>query len=93
MLKLFFKNTFVYTIGGVLTRGVAIFLLPIYTNYLSPAEYGIIDLFIVIASIVNIIIALEISQGIARYYQDAKDEKEATASNDRIFSSRTSGRE
>ena len=76
MLKLFFKNTFVYTIGGVLTRGVAIFLLPIYTNYLSPAEYGIIDLFIVIASIVNIIIALEISQGIARYYQDAKDEKE-----------------
>ena len=76
MLKLFFKNTFVYTIGGALTRGVAIFLLPIYTNYLSPAEYGIIDLFIVVASIVNIIIALEISQGIARYYQDAKDEKE-----------------
>ena len=37
---------------------------------------GVIDLFIVIASIVNIIIALEISQGIARYYQDAKDEKE-----------------
>ena len=76
MFKLFIKNSFVYTIGNVLTRGIAIFLLPIYTNYLSPSEYGIIDLFVVIASIVNILISLEISQGIARYYQDAKDEKE-----------------
>jgi O-antigen/teichoic acid export membrane protein len=76
VIKLFFKNTFVYTLGGALTRGVAILLLPIYTNYLSPAEYGIVDLFIIIASIANIIIALEISEGIGRYYQDAKDEKE-----------------
>ena len=78
MLKVFFKNSFVYTVGNVLTRSVAIFLLPIYTKYLSPAEYGIIDLFVVFASIINLTIALEISQGIARYYQDAKNEKEKT---------------
>ena len=76
MLKSFFKNSVIYTLGHVLSSGIAIFLLPIYTRYLSPAEYGVIDLFIVIAAIVNLTIALEISQGIARYYQEAKNEKE-----------------
>ena len=42
-----------YTVGSVLTRGVAIFLLPIYTKYLSPAEYGIIDLFVFTRSQAN----------------------------------------
>ena len=78
MLQAFLKNSLIYTLGHVLTSGIAIFLLPIYTRYLSPAEYGVIDLFIVIAAIVNLTIALEISQGIARYYQEAKNEKEKT---------------
>ena len=76
MLRNFFKNSLTYSIGHVLTSGIAIFLLPIYTRYLSPAEYGIIDMFLVIAALINLTIALEITQGIARYYQDAKGEKE-----------------
>ena len=76
MLKNFFKNSLTYSIGHALTSGIAIFLLPIYTRYLSPAEYGVIDMFLVIAAFINLTIALEITQGIARYYQDARDEKE-----------------
>lgn len=76
MIKVFFKNSIIYTVGTVLTRGVAIFLVPIYTRYLSPAEYGIIDLFMVVAAIINLTIALEISQAIARFYQEGKDKEE-----------------
>lgn len=76
MLKIFLKNSLIYTVGHTLTSGIAIFLLPIYTRYLLPAEYGVIDMFMVIAAIINLTIALEITQGIARYYQYGKDEKE-----------------
>ena len=76
MLKIFFKNSLIYTVGHTLTSGIAIFLLPIYTRYLLPAEYGVIDMFMVVAAIINLTIALEITQGIARYYQEGKDEKE-----------------
>ena len=62
--------------GHTLTSGIAIFLLPIYTRYLSPSEYGVIDMFMVVAAIINLTIALEITQGIARYYQEGKNEKE-----------------
>lgn len=72
MLKSFFKNNLIYSLGNILTMGISIFLLPIYTKYLSPNEFGIIDLFMVIGTFVNLTIALEISQGLARYYQEAK---------------------
>jgi O-antigen/teichoic acid export membrane protein len=71
VIKSFIKNSAIYTIATVLTRGIAIFLVPIYTRYLTPAEYGMIDYFMILASIINLTIALEISQAVVRYYQDA----------------------
>lgn len=76
MLKTFFKNSFIYTIGTVFTKGIGIFLLPIYTRYLTPAQYGIMDLFMILGSLVSLTIALEIHQAVVRFYQDTKDENE-----------------
>lgn len=73
MVKDFLKNSFIYTLGTVLTRGMVIFLVPIYTRYLSPQEYGIIDLFMIVGTVIGYIIALEITQAIARYYQEGKN--------------------
>ncbi|PUE63761.1 oligosaccharide flippase family protein [Arcobacter caeni] len=76
MIKIFFKHSFIYALGTVFTRGIAIFLVPIYTRYLSPSEYGVIDFFLIIAAIINLTIALEISQSIARFYQEAHDKED-----------------
>lgn len=43
-------------------------LIPLYTRVLSPADYGIFDLFIVFMNIVNLTVAFEITQGLARFY-------------------------
>lgn len=76
MIKAFFRNSFIYTIGTVLTRGISILLVPIYTRYLSPTEYGIIDLFVILTSIIGLTIALEIHQAVVRFYQDTTSEEE-----------------
>ncbi len=77
----------VYTISIVLTRGIYIFLVPIYTRYLTPTEYGTIDYFTILASIINLTIALEITQAVARFYQDATDShKKEYASTAFLFS-------
>lgn len=76
MLQSFFKNNLIYNIGNFFTLGIAIFLLPIYTTYLSPNEFGIIDLFMVIGTFINLTISLEISQGLGRFYQEARNDKE-----------------
>lgn len=78
MIKAFFKNSFIYTFGTVLTKGMSLLLVPIYTRYLSPSEYGIIDLFVIVASIISLTIALEIHQAVVRFYQDTKEQKDRT---------------
>ena len=42
------KHSAVYGVGNLLRRSISILMLPIYTRYLSPADYGhlaLLDLF------------------------------------------------
>ncbi len=43
MNKNIFKNISFYTIGALIPKAIGFFLLPIFTRYLSPDEYGIIN--------------------------------------------------
>lgn len=51
-------------------------MLPIYTRLLSPADYGVIDMILLIGSFINVTIALEINQGFGRYYSETDSIKE-----------------
>jgi O-antigen/teichoic acid export membrane protein len=88
MLKQFFRDSFIYGLATIVTRGISLFLVPIYTRVLSPGEYGVIDMVAVVASLVNLTVALEISQGVARYFTGAKtmEEKRTYASTSLWFS-------
>jgi hypothetical protein len=68
MLKTFIKDSIIYFIPTLISRGLGIILLPLYVYGLSPADFGSLDLLLVLASIVNLTIALEISQSVARFY-------------------------
>lgn len=72
MLKRFIKDSSIYSISGAVSKGIAIFLIPFYTRVLSPKEYGIIDIITVLATVLNIVIGLEVYQAISRYYFDCK---------------------
>lgn len=37
----FFKNSLLYTIGSMMTPMIGLIMLPVFTSYLSPTEYGI----------------------------------------------------
>lgn len=78
MLRAFLKDSLVYTIPSLLSRGLSLFLVPLYTRVLSPADYGSLDLLTVFAGIVNLTIALEISQGVARFYPIESDPQRKT---------------
>ena len=79
MLKQFFKDSFIYGLSNVITRGIALILLPLYTQVFSPADYGVIEILSIVATIVNLIVALEISQAVALYYADADTESDKIA--------------
>jgi O-antigen/teichoic acid export membrane protein len=71
MLRQFLRDSLVYGLAGILSRGVSIFLVPLYTRVLTPADYGVVDLLGIFATLVNLTIALEISQAVVRFYTDS----------------------
>ena len=69
MLRAFLKDSAIYAIPTLASRGLALFLIPLYTRVLSPADYGSLDLFMAFAGIVALTVALEVQQSVARFYQ------------------------
>lgn len=76
MLKAVLRDSLVYGLASVLSKGLAIFLLPLYTRVLSPGDYGAYDLLITLGALANLVVALEIAQGLARYWADAHEPAE-----------------
>ena len=68
MLRALLTDSLIITIPAIISRGLSFILVPLYTRVLSPADYGSLDLLIVFASIIKLTIALEVSQGLARFY-------------------------
>jgi O-antigen/teichoic acid export membrane protein len=82
MLKSLLKDSVFYAIPSIFSRGLAVFLIPLYTRVLSPSDFGSFDLFMAFCTLVNLTVALEVSQGVARYYssENNPDNKVAFAS-------------
>lgn len=70
MRKLFYRHATLYTAASLLTRGISVLLVPLYTRFLSPRDYGVLDLVLATCTLINMTIALEIHQAIARFYHE-----------------------
>lgn len=76
MFKAFLKDSAIYGVGSILARAISLLLLPFYTRVLTPNDYGVVDLLTTFGALVNLTVALEISQGLARYVAGAESDEE-----------------
>lgn len=69
------KHTMIYGLGTVINSVVAILLLPVYTRYLTPTDYGIKELISITVDVIGILLAAGVSGGVLRFYFEYEDEK------------------
>jgi len=62
------RHTGIYLLGDILRRSVSLIMLPIYTRYLSPEDYGVVELLSMIIDLATIIFGARIAQAIFRFY-------------------------
>lgn len=67
MLKRLFRDSVLYTLSTVMTRGISFILLPVYTQTLTPEEFGLLDYFVALGAIASILVTLEVIQAMARF--------------------------
>jgi O-antigen/teichoic acid export membrane protein len=61
-----------YLLSSAMTKGLSILLLPIYTRYLSPSEYGVLNTLASIAQLLPIFISLYLDAAFGRFYHSMK---------------------
>lgn len=66
----------IYMIGDILRHSVSLIMLPIYTRYLSTADYGAVELLSMIIDFASIIFGARIAQAIFRFFCATDDELE-----------------
>jgi len=66
--KLMVRHSFIYGIGSILDRSIAFLMLPIYTRFLTPADYGILELLAITTDILGMLVSLRINRAMYRFY-------------------------
>jgi O-antigen/teichoic acid export membrane protein len=70
-IKLLAKHSAVYGAGGIASRVIAVLLLPLYTRYLSPADYGALETLLALSVVLTILLRLGITNAFFRFYFDS----------------------
>lgn len=75
-LKSFIKHSFIYSLGNLIAKALGFFFIPIYTRYLTPKDYGILELLELTATIISMFLGMRIGVAIIRFYYDFEKEIE-----------------
>ncbi|EUJ38278.1 polysaccharide biosynthesis protein [Listeria weihenstephanensis FSL R9-0317] len=73
-------NTFIIGLGSMGSKFMIFLLVPFYTFYLSPAEYGQADVIMMTVSILIPIVTLSIADGVFRYTMEKASKKQVFSS-------------
>jgi O-antigen/teichoic acid export membrane protein len=75
-IKLLSKHSGIYSLSNILNRFLAFLLLPLYLNYLTPADYAVKELLVYTMAFVGIVLEMGITAAVGRFYFDSEDQKE-----------------
>ncbi len=70
--KALVKNTLILAVGKLSTQMAALLLVPLYTFFLSPAEYGIVDLVITYTVLLAPVLTLQMEMAVFRFLVDVR---------------------
>ena len=69
------ENSFFYIFSSLLIKAMGFLLLPIYTLFLSPDEYGISNLVMGFINVAIFIVAFSLYSAVIRFYTDYQDNR------------------
>ena len=70
------KNISIYAVGTIVRQLAAFIMLPIYTSYLTPADYGIVALLVLMLTLFELVLGARFTQAIPKFYYEKESEQE-----------------
>lgn len=75
-LKSLAKQSGVYGFAGISRKLVSFLLIPLYTRFLTPANYGVLEILHVSAAVLTTVLSCGMGTTIFKFYYDANQETE-----------------
>lgn len=72
------KNSSIYVVGNLALKAFNIIVIPIYTYYLSTAEYGQVSILNNFTNVMIYVVGMSLYSAVMRFYTDYKDDKDLT---------------
>src|SRR5947208_10075175 len=72
-IKRLAQQSAIYGLGGIVSRLLAVLLLPLYTSYLGTTGFGKIETIVALTTVLVIVLRLGISSAFFRFYFDSPD--------------------
>ena len=73
-IKSLFSQASFYSLGGMSIKFISFLLLPIYLAYLTPADYGVVEIVTILIAILTIVLGFGISSAVFREYYREENE-------------------
>ncbi len=70
------RHFITYGASIYLSKLIGFFMIPVYTAYLTPADYGVLELLDLTMYVVNMIVGLGLINSIIRFYSDCREDGE-----------------
>jgi O-antigen/teichoic acid export membrane protein len=64
------KHTLVYTAGIIIGKVASFLMLPVYTRFLTPADYGVLELLGMTIDVIGMITSIGIVTGVFKFYSE-----------------------
>ncbi|MEZ4526369.1 MAG: oligosaccharide flippase family protein [Desulfobacterales bacterium] len=67
-IKSLLRHSSIYGISNLLQKGIGFVMIPVYTHYLTPSDYGILELMDLTINIIAMVMGMRLGSAIVRYY-------------------------
>jgi O-antigen/teichoic acid export membrane protein len=70
------KHTLIYGMGMLASRLASFIMLPVYTRYLTPADYGVLELLTTTIDVIGLIASIGLAGGVFKHHAGLKTDAE-----------------
>jgi O-antigen/teichoic acid export membrane protein len=67
------RHSAIYGLGSIVARIIGVLLLPLYTRYLSPSDYGLIETLVALSAVLTAVVAQGMKSAFFRFYFDSAE--------------------
>lgn len=73
---LLLKHSSIYAASNAISRLIGFIMIPVYTTYLSPNDYGVMELLALTTNLIRMVVGMGASSGIGRFYFDFEEQSD-----------------